>query len=215
MQQQMMDMNFAWIPPGTLARENAVVTISKGFYMGVFPVTQAQFKAVMGYNPAIFTSDKNRPVEMVNWFDAQDFCKKLTELTGKRIWLPTEAEWEYACRAGAMEFHGGNGEEALKKVGWYAGNGNQTTNPVGKLAPNAFGLYDMHGNVWEWCLDWYGDYPKGNLTDPKSPDAGDARVLRGGSWSTRAEYCLAAYRFWFAPALRDHNVGFRVCFRLD
>jgi formylglycine-generating enzyme required for sulfatase activity len=215
MQQQMMEMQFAWIPAGTLGRENAVITISKGFYMATCAVTQAQFKAAMGYNPAHFLGDENRPVEMVNWFDAQDFCKKLTELTGKAIRLPTEAEWEDACRAVSMDFHSGSGEEALKQVGWYNANSDQTTHPVGKLRANAFGLFDMHGNVWEWCQDWYGDYPKSNLADPKSPDKGDARVVRGGSWSGNMGSCRAAYRYRSAPGGRSSRYGLRVCFRLD
>src|SRR5205085_279105 len=112
-----MEMQFAWIPPGTLARGEAVVTISKGFYMGVCPVTQAQFQSVMGYNPAHFRDGENHPVEMVNWFDAVDFCKKLGELTGKPIRLPTEAEWEYACRAGDRKYHNGDDDEKKTSPG--------------------------------------------------------------------------------------------------
>jgi formylglycine-generating enzyme required for sulfatase activity len=222
-----IDMKFAWVPPGNFLmganpksddeKPSHLVTISHGFYLGVTPVTQAQWESVLGYNPSHFTGDVNRPVENVSWDDCQVFCEQLRELTGKPIRLPTEAEWEYACHAGSNEYYSGNGEAALKKVGWYAGNSNKQTQPVAKLAPNDFGLYDLHGNVWEWCQDWYGSYASAHATDPTGPDSGSVRVrvLRGGSWGNDVASCRAAYRSWDAPSARLKNVGFRVVFRLD
>jgi formylglycine-generating enzyme required for sulfatase activity len=228
------EMKFAWIPPGHfLMGGNGVqnnpqhrVTISKGFWMGIYPVTQAQWQAVMGYNPSNF-SGPDRPVEIASWDDCQEFCEKMAELTGKPIRLPTEAEWEYACRAGTTsEYFSGNGEEALKRVGWYGGNSGRETHPVGeKKAPNSWGLHDVHGNVWEWCQDLLGPLGSENVTDPVNlgddddddddDDVhGDARVLRGGCWYENAN-CRAAFRAGCAPGTRDEDCGFRVCFRLD
>jgi formylglycine-generating enzyme required for sulfatase activity len=145
------------------------VKLTKGFYMSLYPVTHVQWQGVMGYNPSEFRGN-DRPVEQVSWDDCQEFCAKLAQLTGKPIRLPTEAEWENACRAGTTtDYCSGNGEDALKKVGWYSGNGNQQTQPVGKLAANAWGLFDMHGNVWEWCQDWKGQYPRENIEDYEGP----------------------------------------------
>ncbi|HTU23246.1 MAG TPA: formylglycine-generating enzyme family protein [Gemmataceae bacterium] len=218
------EMKFAWIPPGSfLMGGNGVddnpqhrVTISKGFWMGIFPVTQSQWQAVMGYNPSNFRGGE-RPVEMVSWDDCQEFCATMAKLTGKPIRLPTEAEWEYACRAGTTgEYFSGNGEEALKTIGWYGGNSGNQTHVVGeKKAPNPWGLYDVHGNVWEWCQDLYAPLGNDNITDPINLKNGDARVVRGGSWSGNAEGCRAACRHWSAPAARGNDFGLRVCFRLD
>ena len=192
------------------------VTLSKGFWMGVYPVTQAQWQAVMGYNPSHFRGD-DRPVEMVSWDDCQEFCQKMAELTGKPIRLPTEAEWEYACRAGTTgEYFSGNGEDALKKVGWYNGNSGKQTHAVGeKKVANRWGLHDVHGNVWEWCQDLYAALGSENIKDPVHLQNGDARVFRGGSWNDTAEGCRAAYRTWRAPGVRYNYLGLRVCFRLD
>jgi formylglycine-generating enzyme required for sulfatase activity len=218
------EMKFAWIPPGTfLMGGNGVednpqhrVTISKGFWMGIFPVTQAQWEAVMGYNPSNFRGPE-RPVEMVSWEDCQEFCQKMAELTGKPIRLPTEAEWEYACRAGTTsEYFNGNGEEALKKVGWYSENSGKQTHSVGETkAANPWGLFDVHGNVWEWCLDYYGQLGQDKITDPENSKSGDTRVFRGGSWNDDAAGCRAAYRYRNAPGSRGDDVGLRFCFRLD
>jgi formylglycine-generating enzyme required for sulfatase activity len=219
-----LNMKFAWIRPGSFwmggekyAEEKPVhrVTITKGFYMGVFPITQAEWQAVMSNNPSRFLGD-DRPVEMVSWEDCQEFCQQLRQLTSKPIRLPTEAEWEYACRAGTSgDYCKGNDKRALRKVGWYDGNSNDQTHPVGYLAPNAWGLYDMHGNVWEWCQDWYGTYSAENQTDPKGASSGDSRVLRGGSWCDCPELCRAALRYRSAPSARGNNVGCRVCFVTD
>ncbi len=218
------EMKFAWIPPGTfLMGGNAVednpqhrVTISKGFWMGIFPVTQAQWQAVMGYNPSHFPGP-DRPVETVSWDDCQEFCQKLAELTVKPIRLPTEAEWEYACRAGTTsEYFSGNGEDALRKVGWYSPNNKEQTHLVGETkVANAWGLFDVHGNVWEWCQDYYGQLTSDNTNDPFNLKNGDARVFRGGSWCSDAANCRAAFRNGHAPSRRFGNVGLRVCFHLD
>ena len=158
------------------------VTITKPFYMGKYVVTQEQYEAIMGNNPSHFKGAQN-PVEMVSWDDAQAFCQKLSKKSGKTVRLPTEAEWEYACRAGtSTKYYSGDSEEDLKRVAWYEANSNDTTHPVGQKEPNKFGLYDMHGNVWQWCQDWYGDYTANEVADPQGPAQGASRVLRGGSW---------------------------------
>ncbi len=196
------------------------VTITKGFFLGVHQVTQAQWQAVMGSNPSHFKGD-NRPVEQVSWKDCQEFCRKLGERDGKRYRLPTEAEWEYGCRAGTTtEYSSGNGLEALRQVGWCSYDGNwgsaKETKPVGQFQPNAWGLFDMHGNVLEWCEDGKRPYSSGDIKDPIGPqNKDDSRVLRGGSWGSIPGYCRAAFRTSDDPASRDSNYGCRVCFRLD
>ncbi len=173
-------MKFAWIPPGSFMMGGSAnddekpihkVIITRGFYLGIFPVTQAQWAWVMGSGnrPSYFPYD-DRPVEQVSWDDCQIFCARLRELTNRPIRLPTEAEWEYACRAGtSTDYYSGNGEPALQQAGWYAGNSDEQTHPVGKKAANEFGLYDLHGNVWEWCSDWYDEayYGKSDEKDPQ------------------------------------------------
>ena len=219
-----IDMKFAWCPPGKFLMggiandaEQPVhrVTLTKGFYMGVFPVKQFEWQALMGYNPSQFRGD-DQPVEQVTWDDCQDFSQKMRELTGKPIRLPTEAEWEYACRAGTTsEYCNGGDEAALRKAGWFHGNSNSQTQPVGRLAANGWGLHDMHGNVWEWCQDFHGAYGSKNVTDPKGATSGDARTCRGGSWSVGLSFCRAACRNWRGPGGRSDIVGCRVCFCLD
>ena len=188
------------------------VTISKPFYMGVTEVTQAQYEAVMGTNPShLDFKGATNPVDTVSWNDATEFCKKLSEKTRQSVRLPTEAEWEYACRAGtATAFSFGDADSALGHYAWYSANSGNTTHPVGQKKPNAWGLYDMHGNVWEWCADWHGDYPKGAVTDPQGPASGEYRVLRGGSWSRDSGDCRAALRYGYGPDYRSSSFGFRV-----
>jgi formylglycine-generating enzyme required for sulfatase activity len=203
------------------------VTLTKPFYLGKCEVTQAQYERVMGRNPSRFTKDKgggpDHPVENLSWFDARDFCDRLSALpaekaAGRVHRLPTEAEWEYACRAGASGAYGGGGaEEELRRSGWYGGNSGGCTRPVGKLAPNAWGLFDMHGNVWEWCRDWFGwdYYRKDDKTDPQGPVSstnGPSRVVRGGSWSSNFSECRAASRGWWGAASRLDRHGCRVSF---
>jgi formylglycine-generating enzyme required for sulfatase activity len=219
-----LGMKFSWIPPATFLMgsdqhdsEKPVhrVTLTKGFYMGVYPVTQAQWLAVTRSNPSICHGG-NRPVDAVSWDDCQAFCECLAQLMGKPIRLPTEAEWEYACRAGTTtDYYSGNGEAALKKVGWYKGNSDHQTQPVGQLAPNAWGLYDMHGNVWEWCADWYGRYPQGHVLDYVGSIQSEYRVKRGGGHFDGPVECRAACRGGFKPYLYGPWLGCRVVFCLD
>jgi formylglycine-generating enzyme required for sulfatase activity len=216
-------MKFAWVPPGPFRmggkydteKPGHRVTISLGFYFGVFPVTQAQWQAVMGYNPSRFRGG-DRPVEQVSWHDCQEFSNKLALLTGRPIRLPTEAEWEYACRAGTTkDYHSGNNKTALTQVGWFGENSNDQTHPVGKLAGNAWGLFDMHGNVGEWCADGMRTYSAENETDPIEPDHADDRIVRGGAWCQNHHLCRAAWRGWDPTGVRYNITGLRVCFGLD
>jgi formylglycine-generating enzyme required for sulfatase activity len=188
------------------------VTISKAFYMGVYEVTQPQYTQVMGRNPSRF-KDANNPVECVRWEDVNDFCAKLSHKTGRTVRLPTEAQWEYACRAGSIaKFYFGDDDSALGEYAWYTNNSNQEPHPVGLKRANNFGLYDMHGNVWEWCSDWYTDsYPEGDSADPRGASSGWEHVQRGGSWTNGPpRSCRSARRNWVDPDLRQATVGFRV-----
>ncbi len=212
------------------------VTISRDFLMSKYEITQKQYEEVMGTNPSYFKGE-NLPVEMVSWYDAVEFCNKLSDMEGlERCYsgsgadivcdwdangyrLPTEAEWEYACKAGTTtDFYSGSLtnencdpiDANLDKIGWYCGNSESKTHEVGQKEPNVFGLYDMSGNVWEWCWDWYGNYTNTAVTDPKGNSSGSFRVLRGGSWIDYAFYCRSAYRSSKIPDLSNHNYGFRV-----
>jgi formylglycine-generating enzyme required for sulfatase activity/serine/threonine protein kinase len=219
--EDLLFMQFAWVPPGEFLMGNEAheeerpvrrVTISKGFNIGVCPVTQFQWGLVMNYNPSRFHGD-DRPVEMVSWLDCQEFCRRLREMSGRPFRLPTEAEWEYACRGGtAGEYCTGDGEEALRQAGWFYGNSGGQTRPVGKLAANAWKLHDMHGNVWEWCQDWFAPYATGDAADPQGPEAGELRVLRGGSWRDPPGGCRSSFRGQAEPASRFFECGFRICF---
>jgi formylglycine-generating enzyme required for sulfatase activity len=187
------------------------VQVTKPFYMGTTEVTQGQWKAVMGNNPSHFQGD-NLPVEQVGWNDRQEFLKKLSAKEGKTHRLPTETEWEYACRAGSTtRFNAGDDDSALDGVGWYSGNSWGKTHPVGQKRPNAWGLYDMHGNVGEWCEDRYDkDYYRNSpAADPAGPAQGAPRVLRGGSWRGNPGFCRSAGRLWSYP-VRRRSLGFRV-----
>ena len=184
------------------------VTLTRGFWLGKYEVTQGQWEAVMGSNPSHFKGS-NLPVEQVSWDDCQEFIRKLnarfaSEGGGYR--LPTESEWEYACRAGTTGPYAGR----LDDMGWYSGNAGGRTHPVGQKAPNGWGLYDMHGNVWEWCEDWYGSYPSGNVEDPRGAAGGACRVFRGGSWIINPWPCRSAIRYWHEPGLRYFHLGFRL-----
>jgi len=208
-------MRLVFIPAGKFMmgeeEDQHEVTISKPFYVGVTEVTQAQYEAVMGTNPSDFKGATN-PVETVSWNDATEFCKKLPEKTRQTVRLPTEAEWEYACRAGSKTgFSFGDADEGLGDYAWYGANGGRTTHPVGQKKPNAWGLFDMHGNVWEWCADWYGDYPKGAATDPQGPASGRFKFLRGGAWHSSPSHCRSASRDCDSPDYRYAiPSGFRV-----
>ena len=187
------------------------VTISKPFYMGVCAVTQAQYEAVMGSNPSRCQGPTN-PVEQVPWHDAVEFCKRLSAKTGKKARLPTEAEWEYACRAGSKtRFSYGDDDEKLGDYTWYDKNSEGIPHPVGQKKANGLGLYDMHGNVWEWCADCYADaYASAKTKNPQGPDSGTHRVLRGGSHSVDSIRCRSARRSKFTPRSCAGHVGFRV-----
>ncbi len=190
------------------------VTISQPFYLGKYPVTQGQWQAVMGSNPSNHTGDLNRPVESVFWDDAQTFIQKLNEReSGKQYRLPTEAEWEYACRAGTTTAYSfGDDPGQLGEYAWYKGNAGDKTHPVGQLKPNAWGLYDMHGNVSEWVQDRYGSdyYQESPDTDPQGPSQGKSRVLRGGSFLFFQRFVRCAYRYVYYPQRRFDSAGFRV-----
>jgi len=184
------------------------VRISRPFYMGIHEVTQRQWEAVMGSNPSHFKG-ADRPVEQVSWVDVQTFIGKLNDREGRNVYrLPTEAEWEYACRAGTTGAYAGD----LASMGWYADNSDNRTHPVGRKRANAWGLYDMHGNVWEWVGDWYaGNYYKNSpRADPIGPSSGSYRVLRGGGWNLNAALCRSADRNLNAPVVRYGSLGFRL-----
>jgi formylglycine-generating enzyme required for sulfatase activity len=189
------------------------VTFSRPFYMGKCGVTQAQYEQVMGANPSHFKGAQN-PVEGVAWGEAQDFCRKVSAMSGVAVRLPTEAEREYACRAGSTTAYSfGDSADGLAEYAWYRGNSGNTTHPVGEKKPNAWGLYDMHGNVWEWCQDRYGDayYAENPPVDPQGPAQGAHHVVRGGSWDGDPEICRSAFRGWNIPFNRDEFlVGLRV-----
>ena len=182
------------------------------FYMGKYEVTQGQWQAVMGSNPSKFNNcGANCPVEQVSWNDTQDFIGRLNGKTGKNYRLPTEAEWEYAARSGGKREKYASGDD-LDRVAWYSSNSGSRTHSVGTKAPNGLGLFDMSGNVWEWCQDWYGEkyYNESTKDNPRGPSSGQYRVLRGGAWSDIPEYVRAAYRFRNPPALRYNIYGFRL-----
>lgn len=193
------------------------VTLTQGYYLGKYEVTQAQWEKLMGNNPSDFKKAGARaPVEQVSWDDCQAFCLK----AGSGLRLPTEAEWEYACRAGTTTpFHYGNSLDASManfdgnfpygqaKPGEFRGS----TVEIGRFMPNAWGLYDMHGNVWEWCQDWYSDYENKSVKNPAGPETGAIRVLRGGGWNGQARSCRTTYRGGISPDGRHGGSGFRVC----
>ncbi len=246
--------NMVWIPPGTFVMGSPTsealrntsnetphsVTLTKGFFMGQYEVTQGEYQALMNANPSYFAPprvslDTNRPVEQVSWYGATNYCWILTlqEQWAGRLstnWvyrLPTESEWEYACRAGTTTaFHCANalrgGMENFSVYYEYDATAGETfilhptvrylgqTAPVGGYPPNAWGLYDMHGNVWEWCQDWYGDYPTGSETDPRGPTSGSSRVKRGGGWQSSGSACRSAIRQANIPSYSHPTVGFRI-----
>ena len=199
------------------------VRITKSFYVGVYEVTQAEYEKLMGENPSRFSKGgggaeevsgedtSSHPVENVRWEDAVAFCERLSAEEGKTYRLPTEAEWEYACRAGSTtRYSFGDDEESLGEYVWHTGNSDDKPHSVGKKKPNAWGLHDMHGNVWEWCADWYGLYASEEVSDPSGPETGTSRVSRGGCWGSAAETCRAAFRIGSEPWNRDDDLGFRV-----
>jgi formylglycine-generating enzyme required for sulfatase activity len=191
------------------------VTLTKGYWLGKTAVTQGQWEALMAGNPSN-VKGADHPVERVSWDDAMEFCLRLTEreraagrlADGYVYTLPTEAQWEYACRAGTTGPY--SGADNLDNLGWYSLNSGGTSHPVGQKQPNAWGLYDMHGNVGQWCRDWFGDYPGGSVTDPAGPAMGSFRVDRGGSCSLPARFCRSAFRRRLEPGSHENNLGFRL-----
>ena len=185
------------------------VTLSS-FNIGKYEVTQEEWQAVMGSNPSGFKGVKH-PVENVSWNDCQEFIRKLNSMTGKHFRLPTEAEWEYAARGGnksrGYKYAGSNDHGS---VAWYDGNSGSKTHDVGQKQPNELGLYDMSGNVWEWCQDWKGSYSSGSQTNPTGPSSGSYRVIRGGSWRSSAGYCRVALRSYYTPDNRYIALGLRL-----
>jgi formylglycine-generating enzyme required for sulfatase activity len=199
------------------------VSITKPFLLSAVPVTNQLYRHVVGKTPSHFQGD-NRPVEQVSWFDAVEFCSRLSDKVGlKKVYaidgenvkpdwgangfrLPTEAEWEYACRAGTS----GQRYGEIDKIAWYDNNSNDSTQDVGKKEPNAWGLYDMLGNVWEWCWDWHGEYPAEDRADWRGLKTGSLRVNRGGCWFIGAEFCACAFRRAVRPGRRGSDLGFRL-----
>ena len=180
------------------------------FSIGKYEVTQEEWEAVMGSNPSNFKGAK-RPVENVSWSDCRQFIRKLNSLTGKNFRMLTEAEWEFAARGGnKSRGYKYAGSHILDDVGWYSSNSSSTTHDVGQLDPNELGLYDMSGNVWEWCADWYGPYESGAQTNPMGASSGSNRVYRGGSWYHAAGSCRVSYRNYYTPDLRGSNLGLRL-----
>ena len=216
-------MDFVLIRPGSfmmgceklyVAKPVHKVTITKPFYMGVYEVTQAQWKALLGDNPLWFKGD-GLPAENVAWDDCQKFLAKLQQKAGPGMIcrLPTEAEWEYACRAGSQAgYCFGDDKGGLGEYAWYKANSGDRTHPVGQKKPNAWGLYDMHGNVWEWCADWYGldYYAQSPAEDPNDPAVGNYRILRGGSWISSPGGVRSDFRRMSNPSRWDSFVGCRV-----
>jgi len=242
---QLVTSNLTWISPGTFIMGSPTdevgrdsdetqhsVTLTQGFFIGQYLVTQGQYLALMSTNPCYFNgprggddygTDLSRPVETVAWFFATNYCALLTQQeqqahhipTNWVYRLPTEAEWEYACRAGATtEFSYGEDPSYtnLASYAWYDADSNMRAQAVGRLLPNVWGLYDMEGDVFEWCQDWYGPYPAGSVTDPQGPssDLGSGRVFRGGGWAYGPTFCRCAGRYSSEPELHYDFLGLRV-----
>jgi len=188
------------------------VRISTPFYLGAYEVTQGQWQAIMDSNPSQYKGDPNLPVESVSWEDVQAFIRQLNAKEGgTKYRLPTEAEWEYTARAGTTTAYSfGNDERQLQEYAWCGSNAGGKTHPVGQLKPNAWGLYDMHGNVWEWVQDWRGPYSAAAAVAPAGPSSGSFRVIRGGGWLIVAGNCRAAYRGRVTPGDRAGWLGLRL-----
>ncbi len=224
-----LKLELIWVAPGTFTMGSPAdepernkaegprmqVTLTRGFWLGKTEVTQAQYQAITGTNPSTFdTAGPEAPVERVSWFDAMAYARKLTEReraagrlpAGYAYTLPTEAQWEYACRAGTTGAYAGE----PNAMSWHVGNSGGTTHPVGLRQPNAWGFYDMVGNVLEWCYDWWGNYPGGAVTDPTGPERGYYRMARGGSWRIDLGAGRSAARAGGSDGRRDYTLGFRL-----
>jgi len=226
-----LNIEMIWVNPGIFAMGSLPdedgrsdgetlhnVKISRGFWIGKYQITQGQYEALTGVNPSQYKiAGIDAPVERVTWNEASEYCAKLTSIErdarrlpeGCAYALPTEARWEYACRAGSRGAFGGNG--VLADMGWYYDNSEiKTEHTVGKKRPNDWGIYDMHGNVCEWCEDWMGPYPKEDVVDPTGPKTGHEKILRGGSHCSIPRYCRSAMRFADYPGGRQDDLGFRI-----
>jgi formylglycine-generating enzyme required for sulfatase activity len=226
-----LGMKFVYVAPGSFQmgsndggswdNEKPVhrVTISRGYWIGKYEVTQSEYQSIMGSNPSNFKG-RNNPVETVNWHDAVKFCQKLTTRervagrlpSGYEYRLPTEAEWEFAARGGTKSRgYKYSGSDHIDSVAWHGLNSFlNEIQEVGTKSGNELGVYDMSGNVWEWCNDRYGEYSSNSQTDPKGPSTGSARVGRGGGWYYYAGYCRSAFRSSGSPGDSDYSIGFRV-----
>ena len=224
-----LSMEFVWIPPGEFQMGSPEwevgrasdegplheVRLTRGFWLGKYEVTQGEWEAVMGHNPSYHKEDR-RPVDRVSWNDVQAFIAKLNDAEGSALYrLPSEAEWEYACRAGtqtrwSLGKEDGDDASLLSKYAWYNCNDGCDTKAVGGKLPNGWGLYDMHGNVYEWVQDWYGAYNSVRRVDPEGASSGSGRVQRGGASSFRAQYVRSAYRYSYSPGYRNHYFGVRL-----
>ena len=219
---QFAGIEFVWMPPGSFdmgsnnegSWETPVhwVTLTRGFWMGKYEVTQAQWEAVTGNNPAYWTGDPERPVEQVSWYDIQRFITALnSQNPGHNFRLPTEAEWEYACRAGSTtRYCFGDNASDLGSYAWYYENSGSRPHPVGQKRPNAWGLHDMHGNVWESVQDWFGAHSPLIETDPVGPSSGPTRIRRGGGWYFDAKQCTSAKRLLHFMGFANNSLGFRL-----
>jgi eukaryotic-like serine/threonine-protein kinase len=211
--------NMVLIKAGTFVRQKHSVRVTRDYWLGKYEVTQGEYGRVMGKNPSHFKDDPNQPVEKVSYFDAMGYCYTLTQVERKagrlpanlEYRLPTEAEWEYACRAGTTNlFSFGNSAAEADRFAWTAENSGAATHPVGQKLPNPWGLHDMHGNIWEWCLDWFAEYPAADTENPVGPEQGKFKVFRGGGWNNDVDFARSANRFVMAPARGIFFVGFRV-----
>jgi formylglycine-generating enzyme required for sulfatase activity len=225
--------DMVWIPPGTFRMGTPtndpnvtpnelpqfIVTLTRGFWLSRFEVTQSDYQNLMCINPGGFTGNLNRPVERASWDDAMEYCSRLTQrerqagrLPGTHVYrLPSEAEWEYAARAGTTTwFSFGNDSSLLGSYAWYNGNSGATTHPIGERMPNPWGLNDIHGNVFEWCWDWIVTAPSEPTPDFVGSTNGAYHAIRGGAWSFPAAYCRSSWRIGYSPDARTSNVGFRI-----
>ena len=189
--------------------------ISKTFFVSKFLITQEQYEAVTGENPAKFRYEKNLPIENITWFDAKEFCRKLSEITGKPLRLPSETEWEYFCRAGSTaDYFFGEDGHLLSEYAWFEANSNEKTHPVGLKRPNNWGLFDIVGNVWEWCEDvWKGDYndfPTDGSANFRNIEKQHRRSCRGGSFAINAFRCRSSYRSFDWNDTANEKLGFRI-----
>lgn len=206
------------IKSGTFARGKFPVTITHDFWLGKYEVTQREYNSLMAKNPSHF-SGPERPVEKLNWFDAVAYCDAMTKREqelghlpeGVVYRLPTEAEWEYACRGGGTNlFSFGDDAGVADQFAWTLENSEGTTHPTGEKKPSPGGVYDIHGNVWEWCLDWFEKYPEQSLTDPVGPTSGKFKVFRGGGWNNAVEFARSRNRFMMSPSNGIYFVGMRI-----